>query len=154
MVVGGDLSVALWNIKSNQLIKVLGKHKSRVNSVSFSINKTHIASASDDGDVMLHNIENYKSYYLPINENIKIVDSITKIKFSPLQERVLAHCGDSGNVSIWDTARLDLLKIYNSHSTTCNDIIFNPKDKNSLCSGGLDKKMVIYDLNSNRYILM
>lgn len=153
MAVGGDISVALWNLRSNQLVKILGRHKTRVNSVSFSINKTHIASASDDGVIMLHNIEKYKSYHLPVSEKFNMEDPICRIKFSPLQERMLAHCGDSGSVLIWDTARLDILKIYNSHSTTCNDIIFNPRDKNSLCSGGLDKKMVIYDLNSKRYLI-
>ena len=153
MVVGGDFNVALWNLNSGQQVKLLGKHKSKVNSVSFSINKSHVASASDDGIIFLHNIENSKSYNLPLKEKTEEIDPILSAKFSPHQGRLLAHCGDSGNVLIWDTARLELIKTFHSHSTICSEVIFNPKDKNSLCSGGLDKKMVIYDLNSKKQVI-
>jgi WD40 repeat protein len=97
--------VDLWDVRSGEFLRDLQRHSDSINDLAFSPDGTTIASASDDGAVIVWNTEDgliLKEILAgEVNPTMKTV--VKSISFHPQGDRIAACYGD-GTVILWDIA--------------------------------------------------
>lgn len=80
---------------------------------------------------------------------LKYNDSvINQFKFNPLNESIMATAQEDSTVTIYDLNEKKVVKSYSTnHKGSIKGIAFSPSKQSLLCSVGLDKQFVLYDIN-------
>lgn len=63
---------------------------------------------------------------------------------------MLATISDSGTLSLWDTKEKKILKTFQDHRAPATGLAFSPLNDMLLCSTGLDKKIIFYDVTGRK----
>lgn len=145
---GADSVVRVWDLKDKKMLNSWNVHKSNVISVRFSFDDDHLASASSDGIIQIHNLRHGKTVSkLQLDPNIDS-DSLKMIQYSKIDKAYLATCSDEGRINIWETSRSKLSTSILAHSAPCTSICFSQNNSSMLISSGLDKLVKIHDFKN------
>jgi WD40 repeat protein len=121
-------------------------HSGAVTAVQFSQDGNKLATASDDGQVMvwdpstgahLQTLEGHSSW-------------VIAVQFSPDGSK-LASASDDGKVMVWDSSTGAHLHTLEGHSGAVVAVQFSP-DGSKLASASYDNKVMVWDLNTNSHV--
>lgn len=134
-----DKTIRKWDLKTLQS-EILVESESKVNSIDLSQDSKLLVAGTQDGKIHIWNINN-------ISENKVIEDdaqiAITAVKFNK-KGNWLVSGNSMGNVKIWDSDSLYLIKNLEGHKSRISDIDFNMDDK-LMASASLDGTARIWD---------
>lgn len=150
-----DCTVRIWDLTTKKVIKAIKDcfkddqgNKSEINSVCFStINENDIYVAS-----------NHRIYYFDLSNTSMIItkpdhifdfnlDEINEIKIND-KGNFLAAGDDFGVVYVIDLETKKLVKKpHNGHDNICTCMEFRPKNKWEVWSGGMDCKLLKWDIS-------
>ena len=129
-------TVKIWDLRKRELTARFRSHQEQINSITWSPIDSHIASASNSGDIILHSmvtgspVANFKN---PQSRAIKC------IKYSPFKKQLIAAGGERGSIYIWDTNSRGLYTTFNNvHNSAVTTLAFSSANPLLFCSGGLD----------------
>ena len=75
------------------------------------------------------------------------IQAIRGIQFSNFIKQMLATASDDSSVNLWDVNTQQIVKEFrNEHKMPANGISFSPANDMLMCSIGIDKKIVFYDV--------
>ncbi|XP_067139217.1 protein NEDD1-like isoform X2 [Centruroides vittatus] len=140
---GNNGTVHVWNLKIQKSKSVFTKHTNEITCLQFNWNDSYIASASSNGNIILHNVlknEEHALYSSPRPE------CINALQFSYVKKSVLGAVSASGSLSLWDINESKLLYSFKqSHTSPATGIAFSPVNHLLVASVGLDKRLICYD---------
>jgi WD40 repeat protein/serine/threonine protein kinase len=105
--------VKLWDIEKQQILRTLGPHPWRVNSISFSPNGKYLASSSWEGDVRLFEVATGKEIVAPLYGH---GSGVHKHSFSP-DGATLVTGGDDDTIRFWNVATGREMLVFNNASS-------------------------------------
>ena len=76
-------------------------------------------------------------------------DDIYFLTWSPVLPNVLATSDDGGNVKVWHVDGEPRADIVGQHIGKARPLVFHPKFKTLLISGGTDREIMIHDINTH-----
>ncbi|NET36546.1 MAG: hypothetical protein F6K19_31715, partial [Cyanothece sp. SIO1E1] len=148
---GTDNTIKLWNLEGRQLEAFASRlkcnfsgdgHCDYVNSISFSPDGQHIASASGDDTIkvwdlngnLLHTLEGHTK-------------AVVSVDFSP-NSPILASASDDETIKLWNTKDGNLLQTLRGHSEGITSVKFSPNGE-TIVSASWDRTLKIWDLAGN-----
>eukprot|EP00276_Gloeochaete_wittrockiana_P023988 CAMPEP_0184366394 /NCGR_PEP_ID=MMETSP1089-20130417/153604_1 /TAXON_ID=38269 ORGANISM="Gloeochaete wittrockiana, Strain SAG46.84" /NCGR_SAMPLE_ID=MMETSP1089 /ASSEMBLY_ACC=CAM_ASM_000445 /LENGTH=274 /DNA_ID=CAMNT_0026707961 /DNA_START=176 /DNA_END=997 /DNA_ORIENTATION=- len=140
---GSAKLVRLWDMKTKKLVKDFKGHTDVITSVTFSMEDTHIASASRNGDIILHTTTTANAVTTLRTDRPSAVKCV---QYSPFKKLILASTREDGEVQIWDVAKTTPDAVFRKHTSASTGVTFSPINKLLFCSVGLDRNIVFYDL--------
>lgn len=146
---GVDHIVCIWDIKSKTAKRIYKDHTHPVTCSIFNYNDNTIASSSNHGNILLTNVQSgISSEPLSTGEN----QAIRSLNYSHFVRSLLASINDSGAVSLWDTKEKKLTKTFTDHKGPGTKVSFSPLNDMLLCSSGLDKRIIFYDVTGKKMV--
>jgi WD40 repeat protein len=146
-----DNSLILWDIKTGQVIKYLGRHARGISSVAIDPKGNIAASASyytGDNSLRLWDIETGKEITPGFNKNE--TDDVTSMDFSPDGLKITSGSWDH-HVRIWDIGTGRKLGDFDGHTEAVFTVAFSP-DGRTLVSGSQDKGLIFWDIETAQII--
>lgn len=132
----GKGEIRLWNLRTQQELKVIKVHKLPVNSLAFSPDGQTLVSGSDDHTIRFWDVKTGEE-----SNVLKFTYAITSVVFSP-NGTLLATGDDGGNVQIWNfQSKKEVFKEY-LHANTVNSVVFST-DGRTLISGSKDSRIAV-----------
>eukprot|EP00794_Sanderia_malayensis_P006018 gene6018-6717_t len=137
-------AVHIWDLKHKTKRKSFVDHKSSILCATFNYNDTVIASGDEDGDVLLHTVMS-ASVAGPLQT--QQTQAVRGVQYSYFKKTLLGTASDDGSMNLWDTNTKQLIKEFkNEHRLPATGICFSPANDMLVCSIGIDKKIVFYDV--------
>jgi uncharacterized protein with WD repeat len=139
-----DKKVMLWDSSTGAHLHTLEGHSSWVEAVQFSPDGSKLASASYDKKVMvwnsstgahLHTLEGHSG-------------GVRAVQFSPDGSKLASASGEDRKVMVWNPSTGAHLHTLKGHSGWVTAVQFSP-DGSKLASAAYDKKVMVWDLNTN-----
>jgi WD40 repeat protein len=124
---------------------VLVGHKNRVRSVSFSPNKTLLASGSYDNNLILWDLSQDTKHILEGHSK-----QIRSVAFS-YDGKYLASGGDDKTIRLWDPDTRDCICLFEGHTDEVRSVSFC-RTKNIMVSSSKDGTIRIWDIESRMEI--
>ena len=126
-----------------QLFRYFLRNQGIVNSVAFSPDGTILASAGDDGKIVLLNT----SQFQPIQQLDGHSGPVTRVAFSP-DGKILASAGKDGSVILWDMNSYQPIgQPLSEHNGEVTSLAFSP-DGRTLATGGEDQAIILWDVQN------
>ncbi|MGA9381115.1 MAG: WD40 repeat domain-containing protein [Phormidium sp.] len=133
----GKGEIRLWNLRTQQELRVIKVHLLPINSLAFSPDGETLVSGSDDHTIRFWDVKTGEE-----SNVLKFTYSITSVVFSP-DGTLFATGDDSGNIQIWDfQSKKDIFKEH-VHAADVTSVVFSP-DGRTLISGSKDCKIAMY----------
>ncbi|KAL5013981.1 hypothetical protein ScPMuIL_008251 [Solemya velum] len=146
LLTGGNKVVTLWDLKGKKVKKSYKDHKSAVTCACFNWNDTYIASGSDTGEVILHNVITGQASSPLIGPKVQ---AIRQLQYNKYKKSLLGSVSDDGAVNLWDTNTRRLVHNFsNGHIAPATGLAFSQINEILMISVGLDKKIIFYDLHN------
>ena len=145
-----DDTIKLWNIATGKCIRTFTGHNGNVDSLVFSSDGKTIASGSGDKAIKIWDVSSGRC-----TMTLKGHDSyVGSVAFSPTNSEILASGSGDSTIRLWNTTTGVNLKTLKFPTTrkTAMPIVFSP-DGNTLVSGGRERKMMLWDVNSGKIAL-
>ncbi|XP_065067084.1 protein NEDD1-like [Rhopilema esculentum] len=141
----------IWDLKHKTSRKSFVKdQRSSILCTTFNYNDTTIASGCADGDVLLHNVVS-GSASGPLRR--PKTQAVRGIQFSNFQKNLLATASDDSAINLWDVSTKQLVAEFkDEHKLPSNGVCFSPANDMLMCSIGIDKKIVFYDVVGKKTI--
>ena len=73
--------------------------------------------------------------------------AINQIQFSHLMKDTLGSATDHGSVCLYNAGTRQLIGEFNKHSGFVKGLSFSPLNKLLMCSVGLDRQVIFYDIH-------
>ena len=127
-------------------------HQTSVVSVRCSPDEDHVASASVDGILYIHNLRNGKTVTKLQQRGDESKDALKMIEYSPFERSRIAACTDTGKVQVWESSRAKLLTSISAHVAPCSAIAFSQVNAALLISAGLDKTVKLHDVRARKTV--
>lgn len=127
-------------------------HQSSVVSVRCSPDEDHVASASVDGTLYIHNLRNGKTVAKLQQRGDDSKDALKMIEYSPFERSRIAACTDTGKVQVWESSRAKLLTSIAAHIAPCSAIAFSQVNAALLISASLDKTVKLHDIRARKTV--
>jgi WD40 repeat protein len=134
--------VRLWQVADHKLVFNINAHTKTVRSVSFDHSGTLLATASDEDEIKLWDLNSANpEIYLKV---FKGHDSrVWGVAFSPDATRLISG-GEDCTLKLWDIATSTCLKTLEGHTDWVRAVAFSPDGK-TIISGGGDCIVRIWD---------
>lgn len=140
---GKDGTVSLWDLKTRSIKRYYQDHTAPCSFALFNFNGNVVASGSTHGEIILTEVQSGSPSQPLIVED---GGGVVCLGYSHFTRYLLASCSEKGALTLWDTKESKLVKSFNEHSETASCLSFSPLNDMLLCSTGLDKKMIFYDV--------
>ncbi|GMI90294.1 NEURAL PRECURSOR CELL EXPRESSED, DEVELOPMENTALLY DOWN-REGULATED GENE 1 [Hibiscus trionum] len=145
---GSGQVVRIWDLQRKRCIKWLRGHTSTITGVMYNCKDEHLASISQSGDLILHNLASGTRAAELKDPNEQV---LSVLDYSRISRHILVTAGDDGSIHLWDTTgRSPKVSWLNQHSAPTTGISFSPSNDKIIASVGLDKKLYTYDSGSRR----
>jgi len=146
---GMDNVINIWDIKTRVPKRTYKEHGNPVSCCIFNYNDSAMATASSKGEILMINVQTGLA-----NDPMEAPDSqvIRDMGYSYFQRTLLASISDSGAVNLWDTKERKLVKTFNDHKSPGTGLSFSPLNDMLLCSTGLDKRIIFYDVSGKKTV--
>eukprot|EP00898_Chlorokybus_atmophyticus_P002361 jgi/Chlat1/3125/Chrsp21S03354 len=145
----GGQQVRIWDAKRRAPVRLLTGHAGAVTCVVYSPGEHHVASCSDAGELILHS--NTSGAKLCALRAPNTQGGWRTLQYSPHRQRHLAVAGDDGTVHVWDmNVRSIKVSYTKAHKAPVTAVDFSSLSPNMLLSSGLDKRLLVLDLNDKR----
>ncbi|XP_078485474.1 protein NEDD1 isoform X2 [Ciona intestinalis] len=146
---GGDVNV--WERETGQLKKSYkDTHSSPVTCIAVNEYESHVASGSNKGDVVIRNIGSNATSKPKLKSEGQAVRSMA---FSPWKHSLVGMTMDDGSIHLWDTLQSTLYhEFVEIHNAPAMSLSFSHFNDLLVSSVGLDKKLIIYDTKSKKYL--
>jgi WD40 repeat protein len=135
----------LWGLAYPQGFKRLEGHQNSVNIVAFAPDGQTLATASDDGTVMVWDGETGLRSAILGKQGGPVVGSVA---FAP-DGRLLAS-GSGSDVKLWDTSSHSELATPKQHTGTVQSVAFSVPDGRWLISGSDDETIGVWDVANGK----
>ncbi|CCE64552.1 hypothetical protein TPHA_0I00460 [Tetrapisispora phaffii CBS 4417] len=142
---GGDNKIRVWNLNMNadgtrvetiDFLTSLNQHEQAINAVRFNPAGDVLASAGDDGQLLLWTQSDSSNKDTSINTNIQSLDA--------------KNDGANGNESWFIYKRLNS---QTAMSSEIYDIAWSP-DGNYIITGSMDNSLRVFDVNKSQQIIL
>lgn len=81
--------------------------------------------------------------------------AIQGLQYSHYNRSMLASVSDDASLVLWDTnARRSVHQFARAHKAPATDLSFSPCNDKLLLSSGLDKRIVLYDVQNKRWVCL
>lgn len=151
LLIGGKgKTLNIWDMKTKSIKKTYKDHKDVVSCVTFNWNDTSIASGSVNGDILLHNVISGQA-----SDPLRLVktQAVRDIQFSHFKKSLLGAVSDDSALNLWDSNTRKLFTSFASdHKAPATGLSFSPMNDMLLCSVGLDKRIVFYDVQGRKSV--
>ncbi|KAG7792686.1 hypothetical protein KL910_000926 [Ogataea haglerorum] len=165
---GGDNNVRIWRInytetkvESVEYLSSLTKHTQAVNCVRFNPSGDMLASASDDGTIMIWCLSDKiikefgnedddmkESWYLETSYRSSTLSEIYDISWSPDSKYIC--CGSMDNITrIFSVATGALIRQIAEHNHYVQGVTWDPRNE-YICSQSADRSVHIYKITSEK----
>lgn len=125
--------------------------KDHVTSISSNVTSTHVAVGTNTGRIAIWNTVQSTSSELISSSSSQ---EITMLLYSPLRRGHLVAASADGSILLWDTLVSE--KPYHVfqgvHLGPATGLAFSPIRKDLLASCGLDKKLLLLDIDLKRWV--
>ncbi|CAG8701187.1 12941_t:CDS:2, partial [Cetraspora pellucida] len=142
---GSDKIVNIWDRKESTFTESLKGHRSTITCIDLNVDETIVASSSISGQILVHNRQKSNAW-----DNLTVLtkQSINVLEYSFFKRGLLAAGGEDGSLRLWDTcvSSTALQTFESAHYSEIKGIAFSPFNSHLMCSGGLDKRIVLYDV--------
>jgi WD40 repeat protein len=147
LATGGDNNlICLWQIADGQPRQFLRGHTSRVWSLAWSPDSQMLASGSEDQwGVRLWDVKTGNCLVILQGDRSHPTKSVT---WHP-DGQILASCGDSNQIWVWDVHRRGLLRTLQGHSDWTVSVAWSPDGK-ILASGSQDQTIRLWDVHTGQ----
>ncbi|MBN3889395.1 MAG: ribosome assembly protein 4 [Nostoc sp. JL31] len=134
--------------KENRAIEVntLEGHSDGVNSVAYSPDGQHLASASSDKTIKIWDVSSGQLLKSLTGHR----DAVSSVAYSPNRQQ-LASASFDKTIKIWDVSSGKLLKSLTGHSSGVISIAYSPNGQ-QLASASFDKTIKIWDVSSGKLL--
>ena len=140
---GRDGVLHVWDVKSRAVRRTFQDHINPVTCCTFNFNDKIVASSSDKGEIILTEVSSGSASAPLVGIG---TDRINCLGYSFFTHSLLASGDGSGSVSLWDVNDRKLLKSFTDHNLPATSLSFSPLNDMLLCSTGLDKRIIFYDV--------
>jgi WD40 repeat protein len=130
---------------SDQLIAFLRGHTGRVWSVAYNPDGKTLASASDDGTVVLWDVPTLRAIATLTGSQPNV--GLYSVAFSPDGRQLAAGSGD-GTVLLWDVASRKMVRVFTGHTASVLSVAFS-SDGTRIASGSGDGDVMVWDIGSS-----
>lgn len=139
-----DQSIRLWDIKSEQCLKILYNENNLVWTVSicFSPDGKILACANADNTISLWDVEQGQLFKTLIGHN----NIVRTVAFCP-NDKILVSGGDDKTLRLWNIETGNCIKIFKGHTNSIWSANFN-KNGDKLVSSSDDNTIRIWDFKS------
>ncbi|XP_020615589.1 protein NEDD1-like [Orbicella faveolata] len=147
---GKSKTLNIWDMKTRSIKKTYKDHKDIVSCLTFNWNDTAIASGSVNGDILLHNVMTGQA-----SDPLRLskTQAVRDIQFSHFKKSLLGAVSDDGALNLWDSNTKKLSTSFASdHKGPATGLSFSPMNDMLLCSVGLDKRIVFYDVQQKKSV--
>uniref|UniRef100_H2YEJ0 Uncharacterized protein n=1 Tax=Ciona savignyi TaxID=51511 RepID=H2YEJ0_CIOSA len=144
---GGDVNV--WDRETGQLKKAFkDTHSSPVTCIALNETETHVVSGSNKGDVVIRNLSSNTTSKPHFKSEGHAVRSMI---FSPWSHSLVGMAMDDGTLHLHDTLQSTTYHSFHEiHKAPAMSIAFSNFNELLFASVGLDKKLIIYDVNRKK----
>ena len=142
---GGDKTVHLWDVASEQRKTVLTGHTGSVSSIAFSPDGSILASGSGDKTIRLWDVASGQTKAVLTGH----ADWINSVAFSP-DGSILASGGGDKTIRLWDVASGQPTALITHSSDWVVSVAFSP-DGSTLAIGGGSRAVRLWDVASRRF---
>ncbi|KAH3668290.1 hypothetical protein OGAPHI_002044 [Ogataea philodendri] len=165
---GGDNNVRIWRasytetgVESIQYLSSLTKHTQAVNCVRFDPSGELLASASDDGTIMIWSLSDKiikefgneeddvkESWYLKTSCRSSSLSEVYDISWSPDSKYIC--CGSMDNITrIFNVSTGTMIKQIAEHNHYVQGVTWDPRNE-FICSQSADRSVHIYKILSDK----
>ena len=159
--------LTIWDLKKHEKTRRLAGHAagSTVLALDFGAADQHVASASNRGEVIVHNLATggigcrFHAEAALTGDGSGGV-ALRDLQHSPHKKHMLALCGDAGVVELWDCNTTSSIVTLRPPQTPggagaimpLSALRFSPTSEALFASVGLDKRLCFWDVNSRKCI--
>lgn len=143
--------VVTWNLgkpSRNKQDQLFTEHKRTVNKVCFHPTEVYmLLSGSQDGYMKCFDLRKKDSVSTFSGQS----ESVRDVQFSIRDYFTFAATFENGNVQLWDIRRPDRFeRMFTAHNGPVFCCDWHPEDRGWLATGGRDKMVKVWDMNTNR----
>ncbi|KAL8488205.1 hypothetical protein ACS0TY_024478 [Phlomoides rotata] len=140
--------VRIWDLLNKGCVKWLKGHTDAITDVMYNCKDEHIASISQKGDIIVHNLASGARAAELKDPNGQALGALD---YSRMSRHLLVTAGDDGSVHLWDTTgRSPKVSWLKQHSAPTSGVSFSPSSDKSIASVGLDMKLYTFDTGSRK----
>ncbi|KAK7591051.1 hypothetical protein V9T40_002664 [Parthenolecanium corni] len=153
---GDDRRVLLWNVQKalhnhGKPTVMRSEHNSNIFCLAFDNSITHIYSAGNDDQVILHDLHTGKAL-----DVFNLEQPVYGISVNPFDDHVFASAVDDGRILIFDTRlkpSCDPYKLASSKSAF-HAVMYNPVEPRLLATANSKKGTALWDVRTANKVLM
>jgi WD40 repeat protein len=146
-----DGYIQVWDLKERDfLFSINHSRLDQVHAVAWKEDDSIIVGVTSHGYLL---IVDFKSQM--VIKTLRYSDwALRTCKFSNFRRDLLACSGDEGVIIVFDVGQQEIYHAYekSKHSKPCYGLAFSTTNELLLCSGGLDAKILFFDINEKKTV--
>jgi WD40 repeat protein len=136
-------TVLLWDANGQKVRDALDAHQAFVTSIVFSPDGTQMASASEEGRIVVQDVKTWK----PVELQAKGENPALCLAFSP-DSKFLVSGHENTSIKVWNVGDHQMLgSPLTGHQGAVTAVAFSP-DQHAFASAGKDKRVLVWNLET------